>query len=234
MYVHGSSSSQHHSLVHRLRLCSRGGSNPVRFLLVLEALHGGGVVRGWWSRRLGYARGCFVFDPLEEKTARGGRDQTLGSDPGSGFTDLRRRCTVEWSRVVVGGFVLVSRRIASSFSESGESRSYLLARLPSICSDIASGALSTSFRGFELVFIGVAVSGTTGLSFWTVFDYPSSVLAEGARHWRLRVRVVCELGAFVVVLCKRPGRLSGLNNARLVDVGVLVLWRDCMFLWVDA
>ena len=34
--------------------------------MVLEALHGGGVVRGWWSQRLGFARGCFVFDPLEE------------------------------------------------------------------------------------------------------------------------------------------------------------------------
>ncbi|KAF3529287.1 hypothetical protein DY000_02041534 [Brassica cretica] len=76
--------------VHRLRLRSRGGSNPVRFLLVLETLHGSGEVRGWWSRRLGFARGCFVFDPLDEKAAHGGRDQTLGSDPGSGFTDLRR------------------------------------------------------------------------------------------------------------------------------------------------
>ncbi|KAG2252341.1 hypothetical protein Bca52824_082477 [Brassica carinata] len=34
--------------------------------------------------------------------------------------------------------------------------------------------------------------------------------------------------------CGDPGRLSGLNNARLVDAGVLVLWRDCLFLWVDA
>lgn len=56
----------------------------------MEALHGGGVVRGWWSRRLGFARGCFVFDPLEEEAARGGSDQALRSDPGSGFTDLRR------------------------------------------------------------------------------------------------------------------------------------------------
>ena len=34
--------------------------------------------------------------------------------------------------------------------------------------------------------------------------------------------------------CGDPGRLLGLNNARLLDAGVLVLWRDCMFLWVDA
>lgn len=34
--------------------------------------------------------------------------------------------------------------------------------------------------------------------------------------------------------CGDPGRLSSLNNARLLDAGVLVLWRDCLFLWVDA
>ncbi|KAL0690077.1 hypothetical protein Bca4012_089755 [Brassica carinata] len=34
--------------------------------------------------------------------------------------------------------------------------------------------------------------------------------------------------------CGDPGRLSGLNNARLVDAGVLVCWHDCLFLWVDA